>query len=277
MNRPAVHPPLARPGALAVLIACACALSTSVASAQDAQQAASARALFDQGTQFADAGNWVDAEDRFRRALALKDSPIITYNHAGALEELGRLVEASEQLRKVARSEGAPRDLVREAGQQADAISARLAQLTVTPSGDTTGASIAVDDKPLAEAMFGVPIPADPGSRTVVATRAGSEVDRQTVVLEEGGAAEILIQVGEAAPSPAAVAAAAPVAPDSVVTADEDSDGSGVWLWAGAGVVTVGVIVLVAVLASGGGDDPGMETPHMGDFGPGAIGVEVAP
>ena len=40
--------------------------------------------------------------EHFRRALALRSSPVIAYNLASALEHLGQLVEASELLRGIA-------------------------------------------------------------------------------------------------------------------------------------------------------------------------------
>ncbi|HMI90773.1 MAG TPA: hypothetical protein VK509_05385, partial [Polyangiales bacterium] len=83
-----------------MLVSClltAAALTAAPARAQseDASRAASARALFEEGVTFADQGHWDEASDRFRRALALRDSAVIAYNLASALQETGHLVEAS--------------------------------------------------------------------------------------------------------------------------------------------------------------------------------------
>ena len=73
------------------------------ARAQTAQETALARALFEEGVVAADAQRWDEAAERFERAYGLKATPGIAYNWASALVELGRLVEAGERLRSVAR------------------------------------------------------------------------------------------------------------------------------------------------------------------------------
>ena len=67
----------------------------------DPARDASARELFEQGVALAERGDWVAAEDRFRRALSLRNSSVIAYNLASALCEQGKLVEASELLHRV--------------------------------------------------------------------------------------------------------------------------------------------------------------------------------
>ena len=69
--------------------------------ASDPTRDASARVLFQEGVGLAEKGEWEAAEDRFRRALTLRASPVIAYNLASTLVERGKLIEASELLRKV--------------------------------------------------------------------------------------------------------------------------------------------------------------------------------
>ena len=52
------------------------------------------RALFDEGLDSSNRRSWSQAEDRFRRCLAIRRSPVIEYNLASALQAQGELVEA---------------------------------------------------------------------------------------------------------------------------------------------------------------------------------------
>ncbi len=73
----------------------------------DEQNVDQARQLFAEGLDFVEHEDWVNAEDRFRRVLALRSSHVVTYNLASALMHLGRLVESSELLRSVVRDPSA--------------------------------------------------------------------------------------------------------------------------------------------------------------------------
>ena len=66
------------------------------ASAQqnEAERTALARTLFGEGVAFVDQQNWDEAVVRFRRAYALRPSPVVGFNLASALAEQGHPVEA---------------------------------------------------------------------------------------------------------------------------------------------------------------------------------------
>ena len=72
----------------------------------EATLAASARAFFQQGLQFADEEKWGLAVDRFGRAMAIRRSPVIAYNLAASLGQLGSVIEAAELLREVEETAG---------------------------------------------------------------------------------------------------------------------------------------------------------------------------
>ena len=115
----------------------------AVAPAADAVQAGSleeARLLFEQGIAHVEASEWALAEQSFRRVLAIRSSPVVAYNLASALAQLGRLIESAELLRVVVRDpavDAATRD---PAQQLLAEIEPRICSLTVRVQGDTAGA-----------------------------------------------------------------------------------------------------------------------------------------
>jgi thioredoxin-like negative regulator of GroEL len=85
--------------------------ATSLADQGDAVHSAAARTAFEEGMKKADAQAWGEAAELFQRALSLRDSPVIRFNLAAALAELGRYVEASETLRGLEIDERAANDV----------------------------------------------------------------------------------------------------------------------------------------------------------------------
>jgi hypothetical protein len=173
-------------------------LGAAVAHAQDgpsAQQSAAARALFEEGVELADRGEWQDAADRFARSLSLRESPVVAYNLASALVHVDRLVEASELLQGVVRDESAPAAARDAARALLDQVQPRLARLTVHLEGDPTGAALVIDERVIPSEMVGVAVPADPGIRFVRAVRDEDIVAEQEVDLAEGSSAEVRLEV----------------------------------------------------------------------------------
>src|SRR5579859_3851715 len=74
------------------------AIATS-ASAQSASEQSLARDQFRAGVAAAHDGRWPDAVDAFQRSLELAPRPMTVMNLAGALAQVGRLVEAAEAYR----------------------------------------------------------------------------------------------------------------------------------------------------------------------------------
>ncbi len=265
---------------------CLCALLALSASGRalaqagesEATRAASARALFDDGVKLADQGQWKGAADRFGRALALHDSPVIAYNLASALQELGRLVEASELLRRVQAHPEADADLHKSAQSALAAIEPRLARITLHAQGRKPDDVIAIDGRTLLAAQLDVAIPIDPGSHVASAKRGGQLLDRQPFELADGGSSELSLQL-TSAPSPEQVAAAAPKPTPAASSAPaqeraRDRPLTAQWpFWAAVGAVAAGAVVTTVLLAGGGSSKP---TPAAGDFMPPVIHVEVA-
>lgn len=248
--------------------------------AQDdgAARPASARVLFEEGVAFADKNQWQDASDRFQRALALRPSPVIMYNLASALEQLGRLVEASELLRRIPGDEQADDELRAAAQISLSEIAPRIARITLHAEGMQSGDRIAIDKSELLDAQLDVAVPIDPGPHVLSARRGKETLATKDVVLAEGQALEVTLQLVRA-PSPREVAAAAPSTQDPTdrTQAGDEALTGQVWFWASVGAVAVGVVVAVLLAsASGGGSDAARE-PVAGDFDPPVVGVRVAP
>lgn len=188
---------------------------SAFAQPSDADTAA-ARALFSEGRALADSQRWPEAADRFRRALALRPSPAIRYNLAVALDQLGQLVEASEQLRTAIREAPAP-DRTRTAAEALlRNVEPRIGRLTIVLEGDADGVDVLLDGRPLSSALLGVGAPADPGHHRVVARRGTAETSEETD-LEPGAAASITIE------APAAGASGPLVEPGPDTTPDDSA------------------------------------------------------
>ncbi len=251
---------------LALVLVC---LTSASVRAQDAQDTAMARGLFEEGVGLADAGDWAGAEDRFARAHALRPSSGIAFNWASALLELGRVVEASEQLRSVLRDPEAPEDMRSEAQTKLDQASARMAYLTLRVEGDRRGVQALVDDKPLQEAAWGAPAPIDPGEHVVRLVRGEQELANELAMLGDGERRELTLVASELVLEPTPEPEPVALPPPHV----EDRESRPVYkswvLWTAVGAVVVaGAVTSVLLL---GGKDKTPEEPVLGNTEPGVI------
>jgi hypothetical protein len=282
MRFPAHHAPVRT--ALLALALCSCCswlaavAVPSVAHAQtdDAARAASARALFQEGLEFADKNRWHEATDRFQRALALRDSPVIAYNLASAYQHLGELIKASELLRTIIADPTSEPELRASAETTLVSITPRIARVTVHANGRQQGDRVSVDDRELVDAQLDVPVPIDPGTHVISAVRGEQTLDSQTIELAESNSLEVSLQIARV-PEPREVAASTPLvtASESARTDDTQSQSNLTtkwWFWAGIGAVATAVII-TAVVASSGSDSATPKT--QGAFDPPVLRVNV--
>jgi hypothetical protein len=256
-------------------------------SSEDRTRDASARALFQEGLSLAEREDWLGAEDRFRRALSLRASPVIAYNLASALIERGKLIEASEVLRKVEHDEKVDPSMKQSANKLQAELAGRIGRIAVTARDKQPSDRVVLDGNELLDAQLGVEIPIDPGMHRLSLERAGQDFDAQTLEVRAGGTEQVTL-IAPRAPSPRAVAAATlgDPAPSGAWTADSNpaSDSSNSvqpitarwWFWTGVAVVAAGTIALVAVAASSGSSDK-TQPAYKGDFAPASLPVQVAP
>jgi hypothetical protein len=150
------------------------------------EQTAQARALFEEGLDLAAHKQWDLAADRFRRSSTLHESPVVAYNLAASLIELGHIVAGGELLRQVESAPGASEEVRSAARSLLARAQARIAKLTVLLDGDAHDVSVRVDDKPLHPVVLGVAIPIDPGTHRLQAVRSQQTVATTTVTLADG-------------------------------------------------------------------------------------------
>ena len=224
-----------------------------------------ARKLFEEGLAHVEVGNWVAAEQAFRRVLVMRSSPVVAYNLASALARLGRLVESAEMLRAIVRDtdvDAATRD---PAEHLLSEIEPQIGSVTVRVIGDTEKLVLRLDDRTLSAGDLVQSISVDPGVHMVVAERAGKTLASQEVNV--GGAAPLKTEVTldlrekpkQAPPPDLRVSKLPSEQPRAKRTDDGDSAWSSPWLWSGAAavvLVTAGVITVLALSGNAEQADP---------------------
>jgi hypothetical protein len=250
----------------------------------DPNLSASARALFEEGMSFADGAQWDQAADRFRRALSLRDSPVIRFNLAAALGQLNKPVEASELLQRTLRDASAEGEVKAQAEQLLAQLTPRIARLTLHVQPDAGGLELMLDGRTLAAAQIGVALPLDPGLHRARLVRAQEELEAREIELSPGQSGSLVLH-SPLSPARVAAAAVAPSAPPSRLQAadrrkDEEPSARNrrkTWLWvgvAGGAAVVIGAVVAGVLLAQRGDH---AAAPYQGDFEPGSVAVKVTP
>ncbi len=261
--------------ALASLAFCLLLGDASGASAQSDDRPASemseeerlalARDQFRQGMRFARRNRWQRAADRFGRALELKETPQIRYNLAESLVHLGRLVEASEQLRLIEEAESVPRAVARPAAQLRRTVDRRLGRLHITVHNQRTGVRVTLDGRDLPDAVLGVDHPVDPGRHLVRLIVDDGEVIQTEEVRIGDGATETVELVAPALPP---VSATSSAAASEQAAIEDDEGGSLWWLWTTLALAVIGGGVVAAYFII---DD--VTSPTQGDFMPGVLEI----
>lgn len=244
----------------------------------DLARDASARELFEQGVGLAEQGDWAAAEDRYRRALALRNSPVIAYNLASALSEQGKLIEASEMVRRVLADDKTEPALRQTATTLQATLGPRIARVQIALEGQEHDDSVILDGRVLHTAQLNVEIPVDPGSHELRLERAGKTLDLQTFTLEPGARQEVRLVAPALAATPLEIdtdlaESERPRAP--IKTHVPETRRSSLltrwWFWTGV-VAVIGLGTAVGVAAGGGGSHP--EAAYKGSLG--TVPVEVA-
>ncbi len=231
----------------------------------EAERQALARDQFTQGMRHARHNRWQQAADRFARALELKETPQIRYNLAESLVHLGRLVEASEQLRIIEEGEDVPPDVARPATALRGTVEERLGRLRIDVRNMRTGVHVTLDGRDLPDAVIGVDHPVDPGRHLARLSVDDGEVIQSEEVMVADGATEVVQLVAPALP-PVAVGDAGAQPAD--VAEDGDGGGSLWWLWTTLALAVVGGGVVAAYFIVND-----MQSPTQGDFMPGVLEI----
>ncbi len=167
---------------------------TVAASAEgSAENKAAARELGIQGIQLAQQDDCAAAIPLLERAETLFHAPTILGTLGECQVRVGRVVEGTENLNRVAReqlADNAPPAFVRAQERAREVLAEalpKIARLTIViaPEG-TPGLEVTVSGAPVSNALIGAARPTDPGEREVVASAPGYITAKQTVLLTEG-------------------------------------------------------------------------------------------
>jgi len=146
----------------------------------DAAETAAARALAVDGLKLADAGKCGDAIEKLARAEKLHHAPIVLSRLGECQIATGKLVDGTENLRKVLReptpaNPSAALMKARERAQAAlDGAKPKIAYLTITVKGPSSSAiTVTVNGQPVSSALLDTERPSDPGEHVVEATAVG--------------------------------------------------------------------------------------------------------
>jgi hypothetical protein len=177
----------------------------SVARAQPTDPAA-ADALFRKGREAAEKGDWATACPKFAESQRLDPAPGTLLNLADCEEHTGALASAYEHFKTALETMAPSDDRVPFAKQHIAALDRRVPHLTLNAAPGLPGdAKVTRDDVTLGSASFGLALPMDPGTHTVVVSAPGHQRKSFTVTLKAGDAQALTLSVGdvEAKPLPA--------------------------------------------------------------------------
>jgi hypothetical protein len=249
--------------------------------ADDAQNSALARSLFEEGVTASDAGDWPRALERFSRAYALRPSSGIAFNLATAEIEMKRTVRAAEHLRAVLNDTTTPAELRERARLRLAEVVPRIAYVTVhVDAAAADGVELRVDGVTLPTQAWGAATPVDPGQRVFDLVRENHIYDTRTITLQEGERTELTLkaEVTPFAEPAASLPIAAPTqnanvqpAPTATRASDRHTPASKRWIWWTSLGVAVAAGVTVGIVLATGDADSQPEAPVQGNTSEGVI------
>jgi hypothetical protein len=157
--------------------------------------------LFKEGKAAADAGQWAEAAEKFRKVVAIRSAPKALIALGVAEEHLGHLVAALAAY-KQAREDAADKalaDELRTVSAALDALRPRVPKLSFSPADVAATARIEIDGE--AVKLTDGALPVDPGEHRVSASSPGKGTFQDTVTLKEGEQRTIEIVLSSAVPT----------------------------------------------------------------------------
>jgi len=168
----------------------------STAHAQSASEQALARDQFREGVAASRDQRWNDAVDAFQRSLELAPRAMTMMNLAGALAQVGRLVEASEAYRMFLSEaqSGAAARVRGEAESQLQALESRIPHVRLQITNRLDSDTVTLDEYQLSAAAIGSALPVDPGDHTLTIARDGVEPRSITFTAQEGVVSDVQLE-----------------------------------------------------------------------------------
>ena len=173
-----------------------------------------AEAMFDEGRKLVALGKFAEACPKFADSQRLDPSPGTLLNLASCWEKLGRTATAWATYRAAASAANATgrKDYVVTAQKHADALSPRLAHVTLNVPQGIDGLLVKRDGVAISTAEWGLAIPADVGAHAVEASAPGFKGWVSSVDVPAEGAS-VVVTVPHLEALPREVGAANPPAP----------------------------------------------------------------
>lgn len=185
------------------ILAATLGVTPGVARAQSAADVAAARDLFLQGSRLSSTQDWVHAQERFERSLALKRAPITLFSLAVVETHRGHLVEALEHLRAFLAEPSAPGTKAYEvlAATEIAKLEARVGRCswTIAPPS-LPELSVSVDGQPIPAAAIDLRRLVNPGTHGVVASAKGWRGQTVQCTVGEGGSARVQLTLTQIPP-----------------------------------------------------------------------------
>jgi hypothetical protein len=164
--------------------------------AQSASEQSLARDQFREGVRASREQQWPEAVEAFQRSLELSPRPMTIMNLAGALAQVGRLVEAAEAYRMFLSEaqSGAAARVRPEAEAQLATLEGRIPHVRLQIHGRLDSDTVTLDEYQLSAAAIGSPLPVDPGEHTLTIERDGLEPRAVTFTAREGVESEVVLE-----------------------------------------------------------------------------------
>jgi hypothetical protein len=179
-----------------------------VALPAQADNKATAEALFSEGRTLATAGNCAEAIPKFQASQRLDPGVGTLLNLAECYEKVGRTASAWAEYREVislARQAGS-KDREELATQKSKALEPKLSRLAIKVAGDAAGVTVTRDGEAVQAAELGVAIPVDPGKHVIEASAPGKKTHSVTVEIGAEADSQVVeipeLAAGEAGPGP---------------------------------------------------------------------------
>lgn len=237
---------------------CAALGVSAPAAAADASDKAAAEALFQQAKTLMDQKQYAEACEKFRVSQEL-DAGLGTLLHlADCYEKMGRTASAwatFEEAASVAASRGDTNrhDIARG---RAMAVKPRLSYVVVRSAElMPTGTTVMRDGRAIPSAVWGVPVPVDPGTTTITVSAPGYQVAKLEVAVPAQAPAPVEVvlpplvkdttsePVAATPPAPAPAAIAEPPQPSPLPPPPPETSAQETWglVLGGVGIVALGV------------------------------------
>lgn len=198
------------------LIAALFAASAPARADVPATDKAAAEALFDHAKSLMKEGRYPEACLKFQESQRIDPGIGTMLYLADCFEKNGQAASAWAGFLEAAAAAKAAGQAEREkkARDRAAALEPRLTRLSITvvPGGEVPGLEVKRDGRPVSKALWGTPVPLDPGEHVVEATAPGKKPWSQTVKLDPASliATSVVIPTLEAAPKAAPVVVESP-------------------------------------------------------------------